>query len=374
MPSKFLRIGQWSALVVGAFVSLASDSFALNCPQVRQLVGVYLKMHYSHHEFDDELSRRTLDNFVKAWDPGKVYFLKSDVKQFEEKYATKLDDMVMDADCAAVDEISKLYAKRFAERQKVIKEWINAKHDFKVDEYMMIDRKKLDYAVTADEISSRWRERVKFQLLQLKGTLKDLDKAREKLHKRYALAEKRQNELSADDMFNIFLNSFSLALDPHSEYMSTETLEDFRISTRLSLEGIGAVLRSEDGFTTIQSLVPGGAAANTGKVKVDDKIIAVAQGEEPPVDVIDMDLREVVKLIRGARGTEVRLTLVREESGKTTQIVVPIIRAQIQLKDRAAKSSVFPVSMKEGSVERTIKVGVIDLPSFYMDFEGRQNH
>jgi carboxyl-terminal processing protease len=374
MPSKFLRIGQWSALVVGAFVSLASDSFALNCPQVRQLVGVYLKMHYSHHEFDDELSRRTLDNFVKAWDPGKVYFLKSDVKQFEEKYATKLDDMVMDADCAAVDEISKLYAKRFAERQKVIKEWINAKHDFKVDEYMMIDRKKLDYAVTADEISSRWRERVKFQLLQLKGTLKDLDKAREKLHKRYTLAEKRQNELSADDMFNIFLNSFSLALDPHSEYMSTETLEDFRISTRLSLEGIGAVLRSEDGFTTIQSLVPGGAAANTGKVKVDDKIIAVAQGEEPPVDVIDMDLREVVKLIRGARGTEVRLTLVREESGKTTQIVVPIIRAQIQLKDRAAKSSVFPVSMKEGSAERTIKVGVIDLPSFYMDFEGRQNH
>ena len=368
-------VGLWCVGVALALTGFAADSFALNCQQVRQLVGVYFKMHYSYHEFDDELSRRTLDNYVKAWDPGKVYFLKSDVKQFEDKYATKLDDMIMDSDCRAAEDIAKVYGKRFAERQKVIKEWISAKHDFKVDEYMMIDRKKLEYATTAEEISGRWRERVKFQLLQLKGTLKDVEKAKEKLNKRYALAEKRQNEMSMDDTFNIFLNSFSLALDPHSEYMSTESLEDFRISTRLSLEGIGAVLRSEDGFTTIQSLVPGGAAANTGKVKVDDKIIAVAQGEEPPVDVIDMDLREVVKLIRGARATEVRLTLVREEAGKTSQIVVPIIRAQIQLKDRAAKSTVFPVSMKDAAgAEKNIKIGVIDLPSFYMDFEGRQNH
>src|SRR5690606_17984228 len=116
-----------------------------------------------------------------------------------------------------------------------------------------------------------------------------------------------------------------------------------RIQTRLSLEGIGAVLRSEDGLTTIQSLVPGGAAAQTKKVKVEDKIIAVAQGAEPPVDVIDMDLREVVKLIRGTRGTEVRLTLVREVGAESKQFVVPIIREQIQLEDRAAKSYVHQV-------------------------------
>ncbi|TWW10497.1 C-terminal processing peptidase [Planctomyces bekefii] len=165
------------------------------------------------------------------------------------------------------------------------------------------------------------------------------------------------------------------SLDPHSEYYGPEALEDFRISTSLHLEGIGAVLRSDDGFTTIQSLVPGGPAANTGKVKVEDKIIAVAQGEESPVDVIDMDLREVVKLIRGTGGTEVRLTIVREEVGKNTQLVIPIIRDKVQLKDRAAKSRVVPVTLQENPNEKpkTLKLGVIDLPSFYMDFEGRQN-
>ena len=361
-----------SLLALSAF---AADGLALNCQQTRQLVGVYLKMHFSHHEFDAELSHRTLDNLIKSWDSGKVYFLKSDVKEFEDKYAAKLNELIMDADCRPIEQLAKTFAKRFNERQKMINDWIGAKHDFKVDESMLIDRKKMDYAATTEEVSDRWRQRVKFQLLQLKGTLKDMDKAKEKLHKRYVLAEKRQNELTSDDMYTIFLNSFSLALDPHSEYMSPESLEDFRISTRLSLEGIGAVLRSEDGFTTIQSLVPGGAAANTGKVKANDKIIAVAQGEEPPVDVIDMDLREVVKQIRGAHGTEVRLTLVREDTGKTTQLIVPIIREQIQLKDRAAKSAVYPLTINEpdGSTKQ-IKVGVIDLPSFYMDFEGRQNH
>jgi len=364
-----------AALSLVAFSAFAADGLALNCQQTRQLVGVYLKMHFSHHEFDAELSRRTLDNLIKSWDSGKVYFLKSDVKEFEDKYGAKLNELIMDADCRPIEQLAKTFAKRFNERQKTINDWIAAKHDFKVDESMLIDRKKMDYAATTEEVSDRWRQRVKFQLLQLKGTLKDMDKAKEKLHKRYVLAEKRQNELTSDDMYTIFLNSFSLALDPHSEYMSPESLEDFRISTRLSLEGIGAVLRSEDGFTTIQSLVPGGAAANTGKVKANDKIIAVAQGEEPPVDVIDMDLREVVKQIRGAHGTEVRLTLVREDTGKTTQLIVPIIREQIQLKDRAAKSAVYPLTISEpdGSTKQ-IKVGVIDLPSFYMDFEGRQNH
>jgi len=283
--------------------------------------------------------------------------------------------MIMDADCKAVDDITKLYAKRFGERQKMISGWIDAKHDFTKDEWMPIDRKKIDYAATTEEISERWRERVKFQLLQLKGTLKDIAKSKEKLHKRYELAAKREAELTSDDMYTMFLNAFSAALDPHSEYLSADALEDFRISTRLSLEGIGAVLRNDDGFTVIQSLVPGGAAANTGKLKVNDKIIAVAQGSEPTVDVIDMDLREVVKLIRGTHGTEVRLTVVREVNGKTTQMIVPVIREKIQLKDRAAKSKVYPVSLKEpNGKSREYKIGVIDLPSFYMDFEGRQNH
>lgn len=355
-------------------LAAATPAYAsLNCQAVRQLVGFYFKMHYQQHNFDDELSRRTLDNYLKAWDPGKVYFLKADVEALEKKYANKVDDLIADADCRPIEEVVRLYSQRFDERQKVINAQIAAKHDFTLDEYMPIDRKKMEYATTTEEIAERWRQRVKFQLLQLKGTLGDVEKAREKLQKRYLLAEKRHRELTSDDMYSIFLNAFSSSLDPHSEYMPPEQLEDFRITTKLSLEGIGAVLRSEDGFTTIQSLVPGGAANKTGKVKVNDKIIAVAQGEEAPVDVIDMDLREVVKLIRGARGTEVRLTLVREEENKSVQVVVPIIREQIQLKDRAAKSKIYNVNVSEGTTPRQYKVGVIELPSFYMDFEGRQN-
>lgn len=373
---QWMRKIQGSVWIVAALVAagFSQNGLALNCQQVRQLVGVYFKMHFDHHDFDDELSRRTLDNFIKGWDPGKVYFLKSDVDDITKKYATKLDDQIMDSNCQAIDEVVKLYSKRFNERQKTIDGLIDLPHEFTKEEFMVIDRKKLDWGTTTEELTERWRQRVKFQLLQLKGTMGDVAKAKEKLHKRYQLATKRQNELTSDDMYTIFLNSFSSSLDPHSEYLSPESLEDFRISTRLSLEGIGAVLRSEDGFTTIQSLVPGGAAFNTGKVKVDDKIIAVAQGEEPPVDVIDMDLREVVKLIRGARATEVRLTIVRDDGGgKNIQLVVPIIREQVQLKDRAAKSTVYNVNETEGSTARALKVGVIELPSFYMDFEGRQN-
>jgi carboxyl-terminal processing protease len=360
-------------LTVGAFMVLfAETSYALKCDDLKHMTGVYFKMHFSQHTFDNELSERTLENFIKSWDPGKIYFLESDVIGFRKKFATQLDDMIQKDDCTVIDDVVDVYAKRYQQRQKLIAKLINKKFDFTKDEYMAIDRKKMKWAKTNEEIESRWRKRIKFSTLQLNNTLKDITKVREKLKKRYALALKRHNGLSSDDAYSSFLNAFSNSLDPHSTYMAPEQLEDFRISTRLSLEGIGAVLRSEDGFTTIQSLVPGGAAFKTKKVKTEDKIIAVAQGAEAPVDVIDMDLREVVKLIRGARGTEVRLTLVREESGKSSQLIVPIIREKIQLKDRAAKSYVHEVNVKKGKGKSKMKVGVIDLPSFYMDFEGRQ--
>jgi carboxyl-terminal processing protease len=355
-------------------VLFAEASFALNCQQVKQLTAVYFKMHFSQHTFDNELSKRTLDNFIKSWDPGKIYFLESDIQAFEKKYATELDDLIHKNQCGAIEDIVNVYSKRFQERQAKIGKLIDMKHDFTVDEYMTIDRKKLPWAKTTEEIEDRWRKRIKFSVKQMNDTVDDMKKTREKLKKRYKLALKRHNELTSDDVYSSFLNSFSSSLDPHSTYLAAEALEDFRIQTRLSLEGIGAVLRSEDGFTTIQSLVPGGAAARTKKVKVEDKIIAVAQSKEAPVDVIDMDLREVVKLIRGARGTEVRLTLVRQVGKESKQLVVPIIREQIQLQDRAAKSFVHEVHMKgKGKAKDVLRIGVIDLPSFYMDFEGRQN-
>ena len=351
----------------------ASQAFALECKQVRLLTQLYFNMHFSQTSFTDELSKRSLEMFLRAWDPGKLYFLQSDVDRFEKDYSTQIDDLIGRADCKFIDDIVAVYGNRFDDRQKGISEAIAANHDFKVEEFMEVDRKKVPWAKTTEELTDRWRKRVKFQIMQLRDTITDPVKIREKMTKRMDLVRKRHKEMTSDQIMGIFLNSFASSLDPHSDYMGPDELEDFRINTRLSLEGIGAVLRSEDGFTTIQSLVPGGAAHKSGKVKVDDKIIAVSQPNEAPVDVIDMDLRDVVKLIRGKQGTEVKLTLVREEKGANVQLQVVLKRQKVQLTDRAAKSSMKIVQVGDGPTAKQLKIGVINLPSFYMDFEGRQN-
>lgn len=369
--ARRVAVGVWllaSVLSVGA-----STSFALDCKQVRLLTQLYFKMHFSQTAFSDELSKRSLEMFLRAWDPGKLYFLQSDVDRFERDYSTQIDDLVGRADCKFIDDVVAVYGNRFDERQKGINNAIAADHDFTVEEFMEVDRKKVPWAKTTEELTDRWRKRVKFQIMQLRDTIKDPAKIREKMTKRMDLMRKRHKETKSDQVMGIFLNAFATSLDPHSDYMGPDELEDFRINTRLSLEGIGAVLRSEDGFTTIQSMVPGGAAAKSGQVKVEDKIIAVAQPNEAPVDVIDMDLRDVVKLIRGKQGTEVKLTLVREEKGSNIQLQVVLKRQKVQLTDRAAKSSIKTVQVGDGAGSKLLKIGVISLPSFYMDFEGRQN-
>ena len=345
-----------------------SLAFGLECKDIRQMTKYYLRMHFSLHEFSDELSHRTINNFLKLWDPGKVFFTQKDVKNFIKKFSSSLPKMIERADCSAVDLMFTQYSMRFEERQALIPKLIDAKHDFSKDEYLNIDRKTLPYAKSLKDVQERWRKRIKFQFLQLMKSMDSKDKVREKLRKRYKLAHKRHKDINTEDVYGVFMDSFATALDPHTDYFSPSQLEEFRISTRLSLEGIGALLRSEDGVTTIQSLVPGGAAQKSGKVKVDDKIVAVSQGKGTPVDVIDMDLADVVKLIRGPGGTEVRLTIRRESK----ELVASIIREKIQLADRAVKSSTYPVRVELTKEKKTYKIGVIDLPSFYMDFEGRQ--
>lgn len=351
--------------IMGLF---STQAYALTCSEVRQLMFLYFKMHYTFDKFDDELATRTLDNFLKAWDPGKLYFTKNDIEEIRAKYSTNLDDMINQLDCSAVDYVINRYSKRFEERQKHLKVLLDRKYDFTKDEYMITDGKKLDYLKTSKELNERWRKRVKFQLLTLKNTI-SLEKSREKLRKRNELAAKRHQDLTQDRILSVFLNAFSMALDPHSSYMPADDLEDFRIRTRLSLEGIGASLRSDEGITTVASLVKGGAAAKGGLLKVADKIVGVAQGNGEVVDVIHMDLKDVVKLIRGARGTTVKLSILRD--GHSQPIIIPIVREKIQLVDQQAASKLFKVNLKEGSKKKTLRIGVINLPSFYIDFEGK---
>lgn len=365
---KTRNIAKTLAIFLGAWV-FTPQAKALTCSEVRQLTLLYFKMHYSYDRFDDEISKKTLANFLKSWDPGKLYFYEADINDIKAKYETKLDDMINQLDCSGIDYIVNLYSKRFEERQKHQLTLVKAKYNFKIDEYMDIDRKTTKYAKTQEELNERWRKRMKFQLLSLISTI-DEAKARTKLDKRATLAVKRHNELTRDKVFGIFLNAFAMALDPHSSYMPAEELEDFRIRTRLSLEGIGASLRSDEGFTIVASLVKGGAAEKGGLLKINDKIIAVAQDKGEPVDVIDMDLSEVVRLIRGARKTTVRLSVIRETPGKTQKLVVPIVREKIQLVDQQASSRMITTRV-EGE---PYNIGVINLPSFYIDFEGKHKN
>ena len=358
------------AFVVGA---AASTSFALDCKQVRLLTQYYTNVHFTFRDVNDELSKRSLGLFIKALDPGKLYFLQSDIERFEAKYALTIDNSVLAANCEFIDDVFGTYSQRFAERQKGINAAITATHDFKIDEFMDVDQKSLPWAKSDEELTDRWRKRVKFQILGIRETITDKKKIQDKMNKRMALVRKRQKETSSDEVMGIFLNAFASALDPHSDYMGPDALEDFRINTRLSLEGIGAVLRSEDGFTTIQSMVTGGAASKSGLVKKNDKIIAVAQGKAAAVDVVDMDLRDVVKLIRGPHDTLVKLTVTRDVNSVNKQIVIPLKRQKIQLTDKAAKSQIKIVKVGSGASAKLLKIGVITLPSFYMDFEGRKN-
>jgi carboxyl-terminal processing protease len=374
---KMLKFAAVFCLIVGG----NSRSFALNCASTGELQKYYLRYHLSTHSFDSELSKKMFFNMVRFWDPGKMYFLQGDIDALQKQYETNLSQIVTAKSCQGIDDIFNVYAKRVTEVYEKIDQIIDKENfTFTIDEKMNLDRKNLPYPKTLDENLMRWKQRVKFQYLQLKKTIKTDEEIRQKLKHRYNLAKKRQKELTSKEVYESALDSFATALDPHTSYMPPVQMEEFRIASSLSLQGIGALLRYEDGFTYVQSLVPGGVAQKSGLIKPDDRIDAVAQGKGNPngkegggvpVDVIDMDLKDVVKLIRGPKGTEVRLTIRRQEK----EIIAPLIRDSIQLEDSAAKLQLYEVETKEkGKLSRILKIAVLDLPSFYMDFDGRQAH
>lgn len=362
-----------SLLIASLFFLTASPSFALNCQNVKKLTSVMVDKHFFYEKFDNKLSKRMLKNIIKGWDSNKLFFLKSDVDSLKRKFSVKMDDFVKKNDCSAIEEVFKTYSQRFEEIQPVIDKWITTKHNFKVDENVELDADKVPFAKSKKELEERWRKRIKLQILQgLKIT--NLKEVTSNLQKSFKLARKRHVKLDYDSILGDALNAFATSLDPHTEYYTPDKLERFRIETRLSLEGIGATLRNEYGYTIVAGLVPGGAAAKSGQLKVKDKIIAVAQGSKKPVNVIDMDLNDVVKLIKGQRNTEVRLTVLRNPTDKKP-VVISIIREKINLVDKQAKAEVIDVTSKPAktSKEKTkeYRVAVINIPSFYLDFQAR---
>ena len=323
------------------------------------------RQHLSRHPLDDEVSQRCLKALLKSLDPWKLYFYQSDVDAFAQRQ-NDLDDMVAKGDVSFAYDVFQVFLKRVDERVQVVDELLAMAHDFTVDEEMLVDRDLVQYPKNAAEARERWRQRIKYDLLVLKADSVTGKEAIDKLTKRYHSFAKRMHQTDEEELLEMFLTSLTSSLDPHTSYMSPSTLENFEISMRLELEGIGAALQAEDGYVKVNKIIPGGAADKQGELKVGDKIVGVGQGEEGEiVDVVDMKLSDVVQLIRGKAGTVVRLQV---QSDGAARKLVKITRAKIELKDSEARGEVFEAGRKpDGS---PMKIGVIDLPSFYMDMEG----
>ncbi|MBN2158465.1 MAG: carboxy terminal-processing peptidase [Spirochaetes bacterium] len=355
-------------VTLAIILSCFKNSEGLKKSDISPLVNQFLAMHVQYHTLNDELSERTLDNLIVSFDYGKYYFYRKDIDQFN-RYRHKIDDFVHANRYEFLDEIFGVYRTRVAESNRIINELMKTKFNFTVDEKIVVDRDKVDYAETKEEMRDRWRKNIKLQLLNHLSSAQSIGEAKKKLAKKYDLINRRIEEINQEKLLDRFMNAFSMALDPHSNYLTQEENEDFAISMKLKLEGIGVRLKSEDGFVIVESIIAGGAADKLPeaiKLKPGDKIIAVGQKDDEPVDVVDMELRDVVKKIRGPKSTEVRLTILREsaEGNKPIRMIVPIIREEISLKDSAAESQIVYLGK-----DKNIKTGYIKLPSFYYDKE-----
>lgn len=324
--------------------------------------------HFLRKPIDDEIARRWFSSFLEALDPMKVYFLQSDVDAFMQKRES-LDDLVKKGDVTFAYDVLTRFLQRVDQRLPLVERLIQGAQDFSKDETIVIDRDETKWAKNEAEAEDLWRRRIKYDLLVQKMEKTSPEEAKDKLLRRYRSLAKRWHQMTADELLETYLSSLTSSFDPHTSYMSPGTLENFEIGMRLQLDGIGAQLKGEDGYTTIVELTPGGAADKDGRLKSKDRVVGVGQGTEGEiVDVVDMNLNEVVKLIRGKRGTTVRLKVI--PVGENVPKVYDITRAKIELKDAEARGEVIEHGKKADGA--AYKVGVINLPSFYLDMAGAQ--
>ncbi len=338
-----------------------------------EIIDKLANRHYRNQPFDDKLSSRYLDLYLETLDPSKVYFYKADIQEFE-KYRSQFDDLLKAGKLRASFDIFHRYRERVVTRLESILNLLDSEDlnfDFNKPESLEIDRDESEWPAdkaTADEL---WRKRLKSSVLSLKLAGKTLDEAKVTLKKRYSNQMKRVLQQDNADAFEVVINSLTLLYDPHTSYLSPRTLENFNINMSLSLEGIGAVLQTEDEFTKVVRLIAAGPADKQGELKPADRIIAVGQGSEGEmVDVVGWRLDEVVKLIRGPKNTVVRLEVVSADAGADAPgKTIKISRGKVKLEEQAAKKAVFEL----GNDDEVYKIGVIDVPAFYIDFEAYRN-
>ena len=319
--------------------------------------------HYKKKALDDTLSTAILNKYLENLDQNRSFFLAEDIQRFSS-YESELDDAIKKLDLTAAFEIFKVYRQRVDERISYANGQLDQEFTFDFDEDYQFDRRELPWATNKEELNNIWRKRIKNDILNLKLAGKEQKDIKKTLHKRYDRTRVSTLQLDADDVFQIFINAYTTSIEPHTAYFSPRTSENFDISMRLSLEGIGAVLSNENEYTKVQRIIPGGPADLSNLLHADDRITGVGQGEDNEIiDVIGWRLDDVVDLIRGPKDTVLRLEILPKESGlEGTTKIIKLTRNKIKLEEQSAQSSIIEIP------ESNTRYGVIDLPTFYIDF------
>ena len=324
------------------------------------------QIHFRKTSLDDSLSSVILDEYIASYDPYKLYFLESDIKDFD-KYRTRLDNHLRSGNLEAAYAIYERFQMRFATRMEHLTNILSSEMDFTEDDYIETDTEKIVWSGDDEELDDYWKKMIKYQVLSQVLLDKEKGEAISVVRKRYTRTAKYYSQFKSEDVYQIFMNALSESYDPHTYYFSPKDAEDFQINMSLSLEGIGAQLSQDGDYTTIVEVIAGGPAFKSGQIHKQDRIIGVAQDLDGEyIDVIGWRTDEVVQHIRGPKGTTVRLKILRAEDGASampTEVI--LVRDKIKLEEQSATSEVIPVH-RDG---KDYQMGVINLPSFYIDFE-----
>jgi len=334
----------------------------------RLVSSMFERSHYRQAPVNDPVSSLVLDRYLESLDGLRSYFTAADIEEFE-RYRYEFDDAIRDGKLQPAFDVFNRYQQRSRERMQFALAVLDKEPDFTLDESFEFDRRKAPWAKDSAELDELWRKRVKNDAISLMLADKTWPEARDVLRQRYERAAKRSEQVTTDDVFEIFMNAFAHVFDPHSSYFSPRNSEEYRIQMSLSYEGIGASLQSLDDYVTIMEILPGGSAQQSGELKATDRIIAVGQGKSGEmVDVVGWRLDDVVALIRGPNGSFVRLLI---QPGKAStdakERVVTLPRTKITLEAQAAKKELRTIERGD----RELRIGVITVPSFYQDYNAR---
>ncbi len=336
----------------------------------RNIVAALAARHFVTARLNDELSSTMFDSYLNDLDRGRNYFLAADIQEFEA-YRFELDDALRRGDPGPAFHIFNRYRERVIARFEKIIALLEAgleQFDFTRPEVLLLDREALPWAQTPAENDDLWRRRIKDVILELKLAGEEPAKIQELLGKRYTNRLNRTRQTNSEDIYQVYMNAFTRVYDPHTQYFSPRSSENFNINMSLSLEGIGAVLQAEDEYIKVVSLVPAGPADKAGQLKPNDKIIAVGQGDTGEmVDVVGWRLDEVVQLIRGKKDTRVRLDIIPAATNTGSRII-HITRNKVKLEEQSARSEIIDIEQ----LGQTLKIGIIDIPTFYVDFRAMQ--